>query len=198
MSERNTNPPHSLQQTQQQRDNLLMEVVQQVGTLTKRVEAIWAQVFDKLEGPDTNNQEDRLEAREPKIFFEGDPMNPTPMSLPPFTPIQNSQWMLYMHTRERVPPYCADTMVARPENFETNMDKGAQRVQVDVLDFHGKLDPYAFQDWITSLEDYFEWFKMPADCKVRFVKMKLKGQTQVWLQSVEEQLYRTRQPSIAN
>lgn len=48
-----------------------------------------------------------------------------------------------------------------------------------------------FQDWLTSLEDYFEWYDMSADRKVRFVRMKLKGQAQVWWQSVEEQLHYT-------
>jgi hypothetical protein len=26
-------------------------------------------------------------------------------------------------------------------------------VRMDVLDFHGKWDPYAFQDWLIALED---------------------------------------------
>lgn len=90
MSARNSNPPQYPKLTQQQRDDLLMEAVQQVGVLTKRVEAMWNHIFDKLEGSVTNNQESGLDSREPKIPFEGDPVNPTPMSLPPFTPNQNS------------------------------------------------------------------------------------------------------------
>lgn len=78
------------------------------------------------------------------------------------------------------------------------MDEATRRIRVDVPDFHGRLDPYAFQDWITSLEDYFDWFNLAAERKVRFVKMKLKGQARVWWHSVEEQLHRLRQPPIAD
>jgi len=31
------------------------------------------------------------------------------------------------------------------------MDDGTMRVRVDIPSFHGKLDPYAFQDWIYLL-----------------------------------------------
>ncbi|KAL5763413.1 hypothetical protein ACOSP7_019677 [Xanthoceras sorbifolium] len=67
---------------------------------------------------------------------------------------------------------------------------------VDVSDFFGKLDPDAFYDWITTLEDYFDWFSVSEERKVRFVKMKLKGPACAWWSSVEEQLRRTHQPSI--
>jgi hypothetical protein len=73
------------------------------------------------------------------------------------------------------------------------VDEAIKRVRIDIPHFHGKLDPYAFQDWITSLEDYFDWFGLAAERTVRFVKMKLKGQARVWWQSVEDQLYRLRQ-----
>jgi hypothetical protein len=84
------------------------------------------------------------------------------------------------------------------ENVDYRLDEATKRVRVDIPDFHGKLDPYAFQDWLTSLEDYFEWFGLAAERKVRFVKMKLKGQARVWWQSVEDQLYRLRQPAITD
>lgn len=55
-----------------------------------------------------------------------------------------------------------------------------RRINVDVLDFHGKLDPHAFQDWLTTLDDRFEWYGMLVDRNVCFVKMKLKGQARIW------------------
>jgi hypothetical protein len=67
---------------------------------------------------------------------------------------------------------------------------------MEVLGFHGKIDPYAFQDRLTSLDDYFEWFNLTFERKVRFVKMKLKGQARVWWYSVEEQLHRLRRAPI--
>jgi hypothetical protein len=86
----------------------------------------------------------------------------------------------------------------REENAEHRFDEATKRVRADIPDFHGKLHPYAFQDWLTSLEDYFEWFGLAAERKVRFVKMKLKDQARVWGQSVEDQLYRLRQPAITD
>ena len=86
----------------------------------------------------------------------------------------------------------------RVDGFDNRMDEATRRIRVEVPNFHGRLDPYAFQDWITSLEDYFDWFNLAAERKVRFVKMKLKGQARVWWHSVEEQLHRLRQPPIAD
>lgn len=74
----------------------------------------------------------------------------------------------------------------RMEFLENHHNEAIWRVRVEGIDFHGKLDPYAFQDWITTLEDYFYWFGMIADHKVHFVRMKLKGQARIWWQSVEE------------
>jgi hypothetical protein len=77
------------------------------------------------------------------------------------------------YNRMAAPPYRR-----RGESVDNRFDDATKRVRVDVPDFHGKLDPHAFQDWITSLEDYFDWFGLAAERKVRFVRMKLKGQAE--------------------
>lgn len=84
------------------------------------------------------------------------------------------------------------------ESYGNRLDEATKWVRIEVPDFHGKLDPYAFEDWLTSLEDYFEWFGLALELQVRFVKMKFKGQVRVWWQSVEEHLHRLRQPPIAD
>lgn len=63
-------PPHL---TQQQRDDLL--VVQQVESLTKRMEALWTQVFDKPESFGNKNQEEGLDNGDFKVVFERDTSN---------------------------------------------------------------------------------------------------------------------------
>lgn len=40
--------------------------------------------------------------------------------------------------------------------MDTIADEGTRCVQVDVPEFHGKLNPYAFQDSVTALEDSFD------------------------------------------
>ncbi|KAH7549905.1 hypothetical protein JRO89_XS13G0103300 [Xanthoceras sorbifolium] len=84
----------------------------------------------------------------------------------------------------------------RPDARQEPLDELTKRMKVEVSDFFGRLNPDAFQDWITVLEDYFDWFSVPEDRKVRFVKIKLKSSARAWWSSVEEQLRRTRQAPI--
>lgn len=91
-----------------------------------------------------------------------------------------------------------EILLNRWEPSEPHHDDTMWQVRVEVLDFYRKLDPYAFQDWITSLEDYFDWFGITNDPRVHFIKMKLKGQVRMWWQSVEEQLHWLRQPPITD
>jgi hypothetical protein len=86
----------------------------------------------------------------------------------------------------------------RTERLESRMEDAAIRVRADVPDYHGKLEPNAFQDWLTSLEDYFDWSGLSLDRRAKFAKMKFKGQARVWWQSVEERLYRLKQPPITD
>ena len=78
------------------------------------------------------------------------------------------------------------------------LDELTKRMRVDVLDFFGKLEPNAFEDWLTTIEDYFDWFDVLDDRKVRYVRMKLKRHARAWWGSVEEQLRRTRRPTVSN
>lgn len=148
-----------------------IEIVQQVVTLTKCMEAIWAKVFDKPEGSGVNKQGDEEDAGGSRNFFESDPLNYSPFTL--LVQIQNVHGNPYTHNHERV-------LNHRPKGVDISRDDGAQWVCIDILDFHRKLDSLAFQDWLTSLKDYFEWYEMSAYCKVRFAKMKIKGKAQVW------------------
>jgi len=78
------------------------------------------------------------------------------------------------------------------------IDELTKRMKVDVLDFYGKLEPHAFEDWLTAIEDYFDWFAVSEERKVQYIKMKLKGHARVWWGSVEEKLRRTQHPSISH
>jgi hypothetical protein len=71
-------------------------------------------------------------------------------------------------------------------------------MKVDVPDFYGKLEPHAFEDWLIAIEDYFDWFVVSEERKVRYIRMKLKGYARVWWGSVEEQLRRTQRPPISH
>ncbi|XP_041011327.1 uncharacterized protein LOC121255090 [Juglans microcarpa x Juglans regia] len=71
-------------------------------------------------------------------------------------------------------------------------------MKIDVPNFFGKLEPNAFEDWLMAIKDYFNWFAVSEDRKVHYVRMKLKGHARAWWGSVEEQLRRTRRPTISN
>jgi len=43
------------------------------------------------------------------------------------------------------------------------IDELTKRMKVEVPDFYGKLEPHAFEDWLTSIEDYFDWFTVSED-----------------------------------
>jgi hypothetical protein len=49
-----------------------------------------------------------------------------------------------------------------------------------------------------AIEDYFDWFAISKDMKLCYVWMKLKGHARSWWGSVEEQLRRTRRPTVSN
>jgi len=78
------------------------------------------------------------------------------------------------------------------------LDKLTKRMKVDVPDFLGKLEPNVFEDWLTAIKDYFDWFSVSEDRKVRYVRMKLKGHARAWWGSVEEQLQRTHRSTVSN
>ena len=78
------------------------------------------------------------------------------------------------------------------------IDELTKRMKVDVPNFYGKLEPHAFEDWLTAIEDYLDRFTVSEDRKVRYIRMKLKGHARAWWESVEEQLRRTRRPPISN
>ncbi|RVW70926.1 Retrovirus-related Pol polyprotein from transposon 297 [Vitis vinifera] len=83
----------------------------------------------------------------------------------------------------------------RAKLFELD-DDVTKKVRLEIAEFYGKLNPTAFLDWIMSMEDYFDWYAMPENRKVRFVKAKLKGAARPWWHNIENQAHRTGQPPI--
>jgi hypothetical protein len=57
-------------------------------------------------------------------------------------------WDYHPHPRREPSPYREHLPIHGYRH-----DDITKRVRVDVADFHEKLDPHAFQDWLTSLED---------------------------------------------
>nr|TKS11403.1 hypothetical protein D5086_0000073460 [Populus alba] len=51
------------------------------------------------------------------------------------------------------------------------LDELTKRMKVDMPDFFGKLKPNAFEDWLTIIKDYFDWFVVSEDRKMMFKEM---------------------------
>ena len=46
--------------------------------------------------------------------------------------------------------------------------------------FDGCRNPKAFIDWVHEMNQFFEWYKLSDDRKVRFAKLKLIGQAKLF------------------
>lgn len=58
--------------TWQQRDDVLLEVVNQVGSIAKKFDVMWAHVFDKPKSSTNSKLEEEANKEGPKILHEGD------------------------------------------------------------------------------------------------------------------------------
>jgi hypothetical protein len=111
-------------------------------------------------------------------------------------PYQYPKFIMYHYEYPTINPRSMRQFGSRPFTQQQWYDVPMQ-VRMDVSNFHGERDPYAFQDWLIALEEYLEWIGLSPDRKVRFVKMKLKGQAHVWWQREEEYLHRLCLPPIS-
>jgi hypothetical protein len=76
-------------------------------------------------------------------------------------------------------------------------DKLTKRMKVGVSGSFEKLEPNAFEDWLTTIKDYFEWFDVLEDRKVHYIRMKLRVHARAQRGSLEEKLHRTQHPLIS-
>lgn len=51
-------------------------------------------------------------------------------------------------------------------------------------------------DWLRSMDQYFDWYDMNDARRIRFAKMKLTGQAQLYWDSVELGIERLSRPPI--
>jgi hypothetical protein len=186
--------------TQQQIEETLLDLVNHVGEQTKRSDVMWAYLFNKPESTGEGNKEGERETEEKKGNVDATTPRKEEDRQRNTTPHQEARHTLQIHLHDYTPNPRLELQpfMELAPIFEVRRDDFPKGVRVDVFDFHGALDPHAFQDWVTSLEDYFEWFNLSSDRQVRFVKMKLKGQARIWWHSVEECLHRLRQPPISD
>lgn len=133
------------------------ELLNQFHLLNNRMDMVWNRVFKKLESSgEKKPHEGETEAEDRK---EKSPVHDTVGGISmPWLPTNNftgSRFMQHFpimgggyHHRVEGSFYAE-----RGDMGDHMMDDAARRVRVDVTDYHGKLEPDVFQDWITSMED---------------------------------------------
>jgi hypothetical protein len=170
---------YSVTPTPQQQHEVMEEVLAHLSALSTRMDVMWAHLFDKPESSGNKNKEGEEqgdEANKEKPDGEdhaGGDSGPLLRN----TPFLSNRFAQRTQHRDNGSYNRMESPMFMDHGGHGDYrgDDATRRVRVDVPDFHGKLDPYAFQDWITSLEDYFDWSGLSLDRRVRFVKMKLKG-----------------------
>jgi len=50
-------------------------------------------------------------------------------------------------------------------------------IKINVPNFEGRHDPQLFIDWTLQLDRYFTWYELTESRKIKYVAMKLSGQT---------------------
>ncbi len=84
-----------------------------------------------------------------------------------------------------------------PPDHQRDLDERLLRtVRVDAPTFAGQLEPSVYLDWRAAMDNYFEWYEMTDDRKVRFAKMKLIGQAHWYWHNVEHRRETQRLPRI--
>ena len=58
------------------------------------------------------------------------------------------------------------------------------------------MDPNAFSDWLVAIEEYFDWYEMIDNERVRFAKMKFTNSTKMYWQNVLQYMLRLGEPPI--
>ena len=65
-----------------------------------------------------------------------------------------------------------------------------KKVRIEAPDFEGKVDATQFVDWLAAIEEYFDWYDITDDRRVRFSKIKLVGLAKIWWMGVEGDIRR--------
>lgn len=104
---------------------------------------------------------ERPEAGEDAQHFDP-PTNPTEKRFVAKRPLQMPQ------------PPSSRPLLNRPLNENQGTTGNIRKkVKMDLPDFDGKLNPTIFADWLSAMEEYFDWYDLSDERKVRFAKMKL-------------------------
>jgi hypothetical protein len=179
--------------TEFQRDEILLKLAEQMDSCNLRISALEGQTIQPNAGPMAGEQGENSANDNP----DGNGENQGgPTAGPHANPSQRQQG-------QGVPQSSVfdwtNNLLQRGqyEMYDTAGDI-TKKIKMDVPDFEGKINPTVFADWLASIEEYFEWYDMADDRRVRFAKMKLVGLAKIWWMGIEGDIRRLGQPPISN
>ncbi|XP_024200577.1 uncharacterized protein LOC112203910 [Rosa chinensis] len=165
-----------------QRDGLLLKIVEQLESMDTRSESMDTRIR-KLEDRGKASATDKADEEEDTIVEETN------------TDDKEEQAQNKQSFGDWVKEYLEFSSV--PDKVDTAGDI-TKKVKVEVPDFEGKTDPIVFSDWLARIEEYFDWYDMDDERRVRFAKMKLVLLAKVWWAGVEGDTMRLGQPPISS
>ncbi|XP_043713275.1 uncharacterized protein LOC122661828 [Telopea speciosissima] len=65
-----------------------------------------------------------------------------------------------------------------------------QKVKLELKEYDGIGDPQKFYNWLAALDDYFDWYDLPEDRKMRLARTKLIGAARDWWRKTERDMER--------
>jgi hypothetical protein len=68
--------------------------------------------------------------------------------------------------------------------------------RLELPEFHGRLNPEEFVDWLSTVERVFEYYGVPEDRQVKLVGIKLKGQASAWWEQIQVHQLRRGKPKV--
>jgi hypothetical protein len=78
-----------------------------------------------------------------------------------------------------------------PRNRQYNRNQGhhdyddpdervMRHIKVEAPTFEGQLDPWIFDRWIRDMDQFFDWYNLSENKRIKFAKMKLSGTAQLY------------------
>ncbi|GMP94825.1 hypothetical protein CsSME_00044122 [Camellia sinensis var. sinensis] len=180
------------------RDDLLLQIWEQMQNLQSRVGDLETRFAHNVANQAANNggepsggivnmeeggEQEGQQVEQPcSLMPRGEVRVERPQPMPQFPFVDwNRNWL------ER---YCLES--------QDNAGDIIKKVKVDVPDFDGRLNPTVFVDWLSSIEEYFDWHDMYDERRVSFARMKFVSLAKVWWNGIEGNIRRLSQASISS
>ena len=64
-------------------------------------------------------------------------------------------------------------------------DDITRKVKIEAPTFDGTYDPQFFSDWLANIDDYFDWYDIDDEHKVKYAGINLQRSAKIYWMSIE-------------